>query len=160
MSQRLTLKRLSEMKNNRLNIDSKKWGEEGWIFAFACAFAYPQQPTEEEINDGSNFYSSLKSMLPCFNCRNNYSDHLKEYELTSEVLSSRVNLTKWLVNIKNAVNTSLGLPTYSHDETVNYYYNIINQPKKFCLKSLDDNVLKITVLLSVLLFLIYYLSRR
>lgn len=165
MNKRVTIKGLFNTKKNRLNIDSKKWGERAWEFSFASVLSYPEHPTDEEINDAKNYFTSFRSMLPCFNCRNNYVNHLDDYPLTDEVLSNRTNLTKWLVDIKNLVNESLGLPTYSYDETVSYYYNQLNKPKGFCWKNLidsygDDNIVKITILISILLFLVYYLAKH
>lgn len=164
-ARRLTIKQLNDMNENRLNINSKKWGEPGWIFSFACAFGYPKQPTNEEKNDAERFFTSFKTMLSCYTCRNNYKKHLNDLPLTDEVLSSRINLTKWLVNIKNVVNKSQGLSTYGYDETITYYYNLLNKPKTLCIKTLieeylDDSVLKMTILISILLFLFYLLKRN
>lgn len=110
---------------NRINLDPDIWGEHGWIFLMSIGIGYPKKPTKEEQNTVHNLLSSLDVALPCNKCRRNYHKHLNTHRLTSNILSSRTSLLKWLIDVKNKINKHNGKRTYNYNETINYYYNIL-----------------------------------
>ena len=48
-----------------------------------------------------NFLLSLEYVIPCEKCRNSYSEHLKKFPLTDQVLLNRTELFKWIVDVHN-----------------------------------------------------------
>jgi len=152
MTNKMTLSKIIEQ--DRINIDPSYWGDEEWTFLFSSAFDYPNKPSEEEINDAERLILSLKSMLPCLKCRNNYIIHLSKLNVNKNIYSCKENLIKFLVDVKNEVNKSLGKPVYTYDETVNHYYK-----KIFKKNQLQTSTITIVVLIAVLLFVVYLCSK-
>jgi hypothetical protein len=76
-------------------------------------------PTPENKERIKNFFTNL--CLPCDNCTNNFSSHLTKHPLTDEVLSSKENLVKWLIDVHNEVNRMLGKKTMTYEEALQFY---------------------------------------
>jgi len=112
------------------NIDPKLWGPSLWKFSHYYTLAYPDKPTEEDINNTRNFFSNLYKYLPCEKCRYNYQQHLLKTPLTNKVLQSRTNLVLWLLNLHNQVNIMTGKKEITYDEFENIYINKDEKPKK------------------------------
>jgi len=102
----------------RQSFEPSIWGPKAWFFLETCIMAYPEKPTNEDKIYMKNFLLSLKFVIPCEKCRDNYSSHLKTYPLSDEVLSNRDILFKWIVDVHNSANTK---KTKTYDETFNYY---------------------------------------
>jgi hypothetical protein len=149
---KMTLDQL--IKENRINIDPSFWGDNGWTFLFSTGFGYPNDPTEEEINDAEHLILSLRSMLACLKCRGNYTNHLSKLLTDRTIYSSKENFIKCLVDIKNEVNKSLNKPVYSYDDTVNYYYKKIYKKN-----TTSSSTITLILLIAVLLFIVYLCSR-
>lgn len=95
-------------------MNPSRWGPHGWFFMHSITFTYPTNPTQSDKDNMKNFFLSMKEVLPCEQCRKNFNKHLKKFPLTSKVLSSRYNLSLWLVHIHNQVTKITGgrLMTY------------------------------------------------
>ena len=132
----------------RQNFEPEIWGPKAWFFLESVAMAYSTDPTYEEKKAADNFFTSLKYMIPCEKCRNNYEKHLKIYPLTDKVLSSRDNLFMWIVNIHNSVNKN---KTRSYDETFKYYM------KEYGNLEYDDDNQEKTVMYNILVFLVIFI---
>lgn len=140
---------------DRINIDPTFWGEEGWDFLFASVIGYPKHPNEEEMMDAERLILCLKSMLACMKCRKNYNDHLEKILKNNNIYSSREELLKFLIDIKNEVNKSTGKSTYNYDDTINYYYKKIF--KKYTPKTTTYTLI---LLIAVLLFIVYIVIKH
>lgn len=141
----------------RQNFEPEIWGPKAWFFLESVAMAYSTEPTYEEKKAADNFFSSLKYMIPCEKCRNNYEKHLKIYPLTDKVLSSRDNLFMWIVNMHNSVNKN---KTRSYDETFKYYmkeYGSIEYDDDFKEKSVMYNIFTFLIIFTFI-FIIIFLS--
>jgi len=141
-----TLSKLCE--KDKINIDPDLWGGHGWIFLYSMAFAYPNNPTEEEKADATKLITSLRSMLACMNCKNNYKIHLAKL-LNNDFNKSKKNLIMFLVDMENAVNVTLGKKRRSYDEAVDYYHNKIYK------KNSNYRTIILIVIIALLLFVIY-----
>ena len=97
------------------------WGPSAWKFLHALSFAYPEKdPSSEHKQAVLNLFASLKYLLPCGECCAHYcstydSDTLKKS------LGSREDLSKWLVDFHNSVNSRLGKPIYNYNDAKNYF---------------------------------------
>lgn len=140
---------------DRNNLDPKIWGQYWWPTLYSVGFCYPlENPSDEEKQDAYNFFSSIKSMLPCSNCRNHYKDHLSILPLNDDVLSSRVNLLLWLVDIENEVNKCLKKKTYDRTKRIKYYHKLLTEKQ-------NNNTTYILMISIGLLFLLgYYVIRK
>ena len=78
------------------SVNSKYWGYSGWVFLNSIALVY--NPLQKEIY--YNFFTSLKDILPCENCKIHYSTHL---HLLNNALENKNTLLEWLLNIRNKI---------------------------------------------------------
>lgn len=102
------------------------WGPHAWIFLHSITLSYPDHPTIQDKTNTKNFFISLKNILPCYKCRNNYLRHLDDYPLTDKILSSRQNLIKWLIDIHNIVNLETGKKEMNYNDVMKQYIKLYN----------------------------------
>lgn len=98
------------------NIDPKIWGEAGWTFLRNIAKGYPNTPTPVDKMNYKIYFESLKNVLPCSMCRNNYRKHLSAYPVKNH-LNNTNQLVKWVSLIKNKTNI----------KTISIKNNLINE---------------------------------
>lgn len=84
------------------------WGPPLWHFLHTISFNYPIKPSKEQKESYLVFFTSLKDILPCKSCRDNYAINLIEYPINSYVLKNRDHFSKWLFELHQKVNTDLG----------------------------------------------------
>jgi hypothetical protein len=84
------------------------WGPPAWKFLDAICLNYPQNPSNTDKEAMKDFINALEKVLPCTKCKVNFKDHLNRRPLTDQVLSSRNELIKWLIDIRNMVNIMNG----------------------------------------------------
>lgn len=158
------------------------WGPPAWFFLHSVSFSYPDNPTNKEKNDMLAFFSSLGKVLPCPHCRTNYESNIRKLPITAGVLASKRNLTKWLYDFHNLVNSDISAssPAPSFQEVQNEYQDILAGENGVCGantcsgnkkckleivekesfqsnagSSRDDNVAKMWGVLVVLLFFLW-----
>lgn len=112
--------------------DPTEWGKYGWKFLHAITEGYSVSPTFDEKQSARNLVNSLPYLLPCNKCKINFKDHLSKRPLTDEILNTRSSFKKWMIDIHNDVNRSLGKRVYSYDEVANPGYNL-KIPLTICL---------------------------
>jgi hypothetical protein len=101
----------------------KIWGPHLWYILHIISFEYPEKPTEFDKRIYHDFYTSLKDVIPCPECRKHYRDHITKYPLTPH-LDSRDTLIKWVIQVHNFVNMSLGKPTFTIEQVMAIYANL------------------------------------
>jgi hypothetical protein len=136
----------------RQNFEPTIWGPHAWFFLETVTMAYPTNPTFKEKKAAEKFFKSLSIMIPCEKCRNNYKKHLKKYPLSDDVLSSRDNLFKWIVDIHNSVDPK---KQRNYDETFKYYNDKYGY--KIETKKENNNISKKIGKLLILIFTILYI---
>ena len=104
------------------------WGPVGWKFIHFVALAYPQKPTEIQKTQYKTFFDSIKNILPCIICSNNYKKHLEELPLSDEVLKDKESLVHWTIDMHNLVNEENGKKKLTYEEAI-----------ELMLKNFDDN---------------------
>lgn len=113
------------------------WGPVGWKFIHFIALGYPQNPTEVQKSDYKTFFESIKNILPCSICSNNYKKHLIDLPLSDEVLQNREELLKWTIDMHNEVNIQNNKKKLSYDEAIDLMLNNFNDDNN------DNNKTKI-----------------
>lgn len=88
-------------------MNAQVWGPHAWEFLHAVTFDYPNDPSSSQKKAMKKFFHSLAPILPCNNCKNHFSDMLNKYPVDSH-LTSKEQLTQWLVFVHNKVNIRLG----------------------------------------------------
>ena len=135
----------------RQNFDPTIWGPKAWFFLETITMAYPISPSEEEIKNTKLFFYTLQFVIPCEKCRNNYNKHLEIYPLSDEVLSSRDNLFKWIINMHNSVDIN---KKKSYEDTYKYYINKYSGSKYSFDYKISNKVKNIFILLTIIFSII------
>lgn len=123
------------------------WGPALWHSLHIISFNYPIKPSKEEQTNYHIFFTSLKNVLPCRYCRENYEKNLEIKPITNTVLKNRLNLSKWLFDMHELVNTHLGKKSDLTYEEVRDRYEqfrsrcLINPtPEKIIKKGCSDSL--------------------
>jgi predicted PurR-regulated permease PerM len=109
------------------------WGPSGWKFLHSITLSYPSEPSEKDKQSIINFFQTLPAVLPCEACAEHLTQHYSKYPIKNAI-NSRDELVKWLFDIHNEVNASLGKSIKKFDDFINEYKN---ESKKFKGKPLN-----------------------
>jgi len=105
-------------------VSINKWGPSVWSSMHSLSFSYPIA-CEAQCNHRMamfDFLSSLKTLIPCEECRSHYSEWFdSNITLQSPALDSRENLAKSLHELHNDVNRRTGKPEQDFQSTKNLY---------------------------------------
>ena len=99
------------------------WGPHLWYILHIISFEYPLNPTEYDKRIYHDFYTSLKDVIPCEMCKKHYRTHIHKYPLTPH-LDTRDTLIKWVIQVHNFVNASLGKPIFTIAQVMDIYSNL------------------------------------
>lgn len=94
------------------------WGPSGWKFLHIITMCYPDNPNLDDKNNMYNFFYSVKDVLPCQKCKDNFNEHLRIHPLNDKVLSSKEELVKWLIDIHNIVNKQNNKKELSYEKAI------------------------------------------
>ena len=133
------------------NINPTLWGPHLWRFMHYTTLSYPENPTEEDKLIMTNFFNSVKHILPCEKCRYNFKNHLETKPLNDEILSDNVKLIKWLYNIHNEVNKSTNKQPLEYDKFIKMYSV---KPQK-CDIFNEKTILMIGIILTIVCLIIF-----
>lgn len=104
--------------NSRNGFQTAVWGPPLWHILHIISFNYPPEPTPEDKRKYYNFLVSLREVLPCVYCRNNFFDNLGDAEFCEEVFDSRDSFSRFIHKLHDQVNTMLGKPCTDSYEDV------------------------------------------
>lgn len=111
-------KKMEPVKTN----DPKVWGPHLWTYLHCSAANYPEQPTSQQIDDMIAFLISLKSTLPCPNCKVHYGQYIQQNkDRLRDICSNRNRLFNFTVDIHNKVNERNNKRLVSYDEAWKMY---------------------------------------
>ena len=99
------------------------WGPQFWYILHIISFEYPLNPTEYDKRIYHDFYTSLKDVIPCEMCKKHYRNHIHKYPLTPH-LDTRDTLIKWVIQVHNFVNASIGKPIMTIEQVMDVYANL------------------------------------
>ena len=84
------------------------WGPPLWHTLHTISFNYPVKPTKEQKENYYNYFNSLKFVLPCRYCRDNYAENMKVLKFSKTTFKNRESLSKYVYNLHELVNKNLG----------------------------------------------------
>jgi hypothetical protein len=142
-------------------IGPDEWGVHGWKFIHHIALGYPNEPTDNDKNNYKSFFLLIGDVLPCYICSNHYKQNLLTHPLTDNVLSNKINLINWTIDMHNEVNKINGKKIYSYNEAINLiknnYINSINyESYENISASKDKKSNSIIIVVSLLVFIIIF----
>lgn len=99
-------------------MDINEWGPAAWKFLHSATFAVDLYPSHDMQTKLRNFFQTLPYMLPCKICRKHFLEYAEQHPVDT---SSRENLTRWLVDLHNNVNTINNKPSVKYVDVENIY---------------------------------------
>ena len=107
-------------------MDPLIWGPSAWLFIHSITLSYPEKPSVEYQTNMKNFIHSLSYLLPCEECKYNYSKKLKKLNINN-IVKNKSDLIKMFINIHNEVNIQTNKKIFIQNEAIN---EITKQYKK------------------------------
>ena len=108
--------------NSKDGMLTSVWGPSLWHSLHTISFNYPTNPTMEQKKRYLAFFKSLRYVLPCKYCRDNYIQNLKRVPLTMKTMKNRKTLSKWLYLLHEEINNMLGKKSgLTYDDVRNRY---------------------------------------
>ncbi|KAL4496025.1 hypothetical protein ABPG72_015447 [Tetrahymena utriculariae] len=97
--------RLSDNIINTNNIHPRVWGDQWWLVIDMAIIHQPKFLSEEQMSDMKNFLLSMKSILPCTGCKQNFINNLKDKDLylTDDILRNRNELFLWATKLERKI---------------------------------------------------------
>lgn len=121
------------------------WGSKEWFVYYTRAYIYPDNPSQEDKDLYYNYFKYATLTLPCYSCRENFKEHVKEIPLSA--FESRTALLNWVNEMENQVREMQGRKPISLNDRI----NSLNEKEKKDYRML--------IILFVVL-LLFYKSRR
>ena len=100
------------------------WGPLVWNTLHIISFNYPVNPTEEIKTQYHEYLMSLKNVLPCKSCRDNFMNNLKTAKYGKDKLKSRETFSRFIYDFHNVVNLMLGKKKYKTYNEVRDRYEL------------------------------------
>jgi hypothetical protein len=100
------------------------WGPSMWHTLHTISFNYPVKPTKKEKINYYKFYLSLKDILPCKYCRQNYVKNIKSVPINMKTMKNRASLSKWVYELHEEINRMLGKKSNLTYEDVKLRYEM------------------------------------
>ena len=102
-------------------LDPKIGGPHFWFVLHTIAITYPYTPNEVTKKKYYDFIQNLPLMIPVDEIGNTFSQFLDRYPVTP-YLDSRQSFTKWMHFIHNKINSAIGVPEMTMEESMTAYY--------------------------------------
>ena len=124
------------------------WGPAFWFFLHTMSFNYPVKPTEENKKHYREFVLSLKDILPCKYCRDNFKLNIKKLPLTMDKMKNRETFSRYIYDLHELINTMLNKKSHLSYEDVRERFEtfrakcIEEKPKKSCKKKKHSGCVK------------------
>lgn len=93
------------------------WGSKEWFVYYTRAYIYPDNPSQEDKELYYNYFKYATLTLPCYSCRENFKEHVKEIPLSA--FESRTALLNWVNEMENKVREMQGRTPISLNERIN-----------------------------------------
>jgi len=102
----------SDMVDTKLNvsvdnIDPKLWGKTAWAYLYDLISTYNEPYTDEKKQKYKTILTYLQYVLPCSECRHNYTIELSTNPINEDVLFNRFTLNAWYGRMKNNINNKI-----------------------------------------------------
>lgn len=97
-----------------MNIDPVYWGESLWKIMYCIGASLPHSNanlSEQRSNDLYAFFTSLKTLIPCENCRSNYAIDMEKIPFPK--IRNTNTVCEWVHSIEKETNVRLNKPTLS-----------------------------------------------
>ena len=107
------------MSTSRFNISPNIWGPSFWKMIHFTTIGYPETPNVQDTKAVTDFFFSLRYIIPCEQCREHYTENLQK--IGSPPINSRDNLILWGVKLHNTVSMMLHKKPYTLEKFLKQY---------------------------------------
>lgn len=114
----------SSTHDSQKNADPRKWGSCLWEFLHTMAKNYPDNPDPQHKASARQFIFSLRHLLPCITCRQNYAIHLAKRQPN---VDSSHKLQEWILWLHNEVNAKVNGAEPWTMEQIESRYNLVDE---------------------------------
>ena len=105
-----------------MGIQPKVWGPAAWFFFHSVMHNYPEQPSEDDRIRYSNFLVTFADVLPCEECRTDFSQLVYDYGQDPTFFESRENMILLGYHLHERVNEKIGNKyDFSEEKLINKY---------------------------------------
>lgn len=115
-------------------MDPLIWGRPFWFLLHTITLNYPNQPTEIDIADYSQFVRLFQKMLPCETCQQHFGEFIKQYPI-EKYLQKKEDFILWMNTAHNNVNKSNGKEEMSVNDMIEIYRLMYLDPSQKKLQS-------------------------
>ena len=109
------------MTNQGNGIQSNVWGPPLWFFLHSMSLNYPNRPTAKDKERYHGFILSLRYVIPCRICRENFISNIDKMAFSKQHLKNRETFTKFLIDLHNIVNKETGKKRVPYAKALSYY---------------------------------------
>lgn len=106
----------------RRNLKPQVWGKHAWMFLYAVAMGYPNDPTPADRDAAKDMIESLQYLLPCHSCRQNFVNEMQENPI-DEALDCSDSFTRYIFRLENIVSARTGGTVRTFDEAIGRVYS-------------------------------------
>jgi hypothetical protein len=103
-------------KQIKMNLSTTIWGPSMWRVLHSLSFSISDNSREKDRKKFIEFLQSLRTLLPCEDCRLHFAEYLDEHNP-----QKAENLAVWTFDFHNAVNQRLGKPQFSFEDVSKVY---------------------------------------
>lgn len=93
-------------------ITREEIGRATWLFLHTLAAQYPERPTHRQRKDAAALMDVLTRMYPCGECARHFAAVVAA---NPPQVASRAQFSRWMCDVHNVVNRSLGKPSFNCD---------------------------------------------
>lgn len=98
-------------------IDPKFWGRSFWTMIESVICSY-DATDKESCKKVESFLQNLRFLLPCLQCQSHYVSYLEEYPIKDEIISSKLDMWKWIHRLQTKIKERNGESFLSFEEYI------------------------------------------
>lgn len=102
-------------------MQSAIFGPAFWLTIHITSFNYPTNPSEQNKQDYCTWLLSIKNILPCKFCRENFHKNLQAANFSWKVMASRETFSRFCYDLHDAVNRMLNKTSPPFEEIRDRY---------------------------------------
>ena len=130
-----------------MSISALIWGRATWLFLHLMVYMYPQTPSETRKTQMDNLLKGVFGNIYCGICYNHAQTYIGDHPYP---LNSKTSLYSWLNDFHNAVNTRLGKPVFTLQESLAFVQDHYMQTDQNFQKELTNEISRLEKQVSTL----------
>lgn len=101
------------------------WPFYKWRDMYSVAVTYPDNPSEEDMDQLEAYMRAQAYLMPCDDCKRHFKEHVNKS--IKNARKSRTNVLLWLFSVQNDINSRTGKHIYDTEQSVNSVSNFMSK---------------------------------